>query len=232
MRTAVFGDVHSKYPPLERFFKQTKGAVDAYLCMGDVVHHNSPDCARWADDCVRLLIEHNVPSVNGNHERALLELVLGRRQYRKEEIYNLREFGIPKYSEQTRDFLLGLKDQEKLGEVLIAHESVLGRWMVFPRRDEFEALKERGKSILFFGHSHKRLHFRQDGDFPWWMNYFERDRFFPRFDVDYGVSSGLHLVNPGNLETARPPFGFYECGSYVIYDDNRKTITFKKLLSE
>src|SRR3989344_1082065 len=222
MRIAVFGDVNSKYPILKLFFAQTKG-VDAYYCVGDVVHHNSPEGARWTDSCIRLLIAHQVTCIRGNHEKSLLDILLGNHYYTPREKHNLREVGIPKYSNLTREFLLDLKDQKEIGDVLLAHDSALGRWNVFPKRAEFEAIREKERRMLFFGHSHKRLYFRQDEQCPWWMNYFRKEGFFPQFDKLYDTSNGLCIVNPGNMERSKPPFGFYECSSYVIYDNENQT---------
>src|SRR3989344_8067852 len=138
MKIAVFGDMNSNHRVLGLLFEQTAG-VDAYYCDGDVVHHNSSNGARWTDECIGLLIAHNVISVNGNHEKSLLGRLQKDPLYMQNEGY-LRKDGIPRYSETTREFLLGLNDQKDIGEVLLAHESALGRLMVFPRRDEFEEL--------------------------------------------------------------------------------------------
>jgi putative phosphoesterase len=65
MRTAVFSDVHGNLPALERFVSLTRGSVDAYVCLGDVVGYGP-----WNDECLELV--HSLPNVvmlDGNHER-------------------------------------------------------------------------------------------------------------------------------------------------------------------
>lgn len=64
MRVAVFSDVHANLIALERFVQATRGSVDAYLCLGDVV-----DYGPWNDECLELI--HQLPNVTilkGNHE--------------------------------------------------------------------------------------------------------------------------------------------------------------------
>jgi len=226
MKIAVFGDINSDYPLLRRFFEQTGVlGVTAYFCVGDIVHHNSLNGLRRSDDCIKLIADHDALCVSGNHERKLLDIIEGRKQ---SKVYALDNYTSPKYSNFTRQFLLDLNDQEEEGEVLIAHESASGNWLSFPKKEEFEFLKERGLRILFFGHSHKRLHFTQENG-AHWQNYFNLKSFFPHFGKEYDVSAGLHLINPGNLKRSNIPFGFSECGSYVIYDIDSQTIQFKKL---
>jgi len=226
MKTAIFGDINSSYPSLERFFGQTKKqGVTNYYCVGDIVHHNSLNGLRRSDDCIRLIADHDVLCVKGNHEKKLLAIIEGKK---KSKVYALDNYALPEYSDFTRQFLLALNDQETVEETLVVHDSVLGKWMVFPRKEEFDALEERGLRMLFFGHSHKRLHFVQDDQHSSW-SYLSLENFFPQFDREYNVSNGLHLINPGNLKRSNPPWGFSECGSYVVYDDDSQTIQFKRL---
>ncbi|HLY10580.1 MAG TPA: metallophosphoesterase family protein [Planctomycetota bacterium] len=65
MTVAVFSDVHANLPALETFVEATRGTVDSYLCLGDVV-----DYGPWNDECLDLI--GSLPGIvllEGNHER-------------------------------------------------------------------------------------------------------------------------------------------------------------------
>lgn len=232
MKIALFGDINSNYPILKTFFKQTKKEIDKYRCLGDIVHHNSPEGFRWNNDIVKMLNDNEVISVAGNHEKWLLEIING--NYSRLEKYhekkNLKNYDW-NYNQDTIDFLSNLNDQEEIEDILLTHKSATGKWRILPRKKEFEILEKLNKKILVFGHSHKRLHFQKKSDYQIKDNYFDKERFRPKFDKEYDVSEGLHLVNPGNLHKYRIPGGFSECSSYVIYDTEQKKIIFKRLSS-
>ena len=65
MRYAIFSDVHANLPALETFLEATLGAVDGYVCLGDVV-----DYGPWNDECIdRILSLPGIVYLEGNHER-------------------------------------------------------------------------------------------------------------------------------------------------------------------
>lgn len=233
MKIAIFGDFSSAYSDLKLFFKQTEKNIDLYYCTGDMLHHNSPEGFTWNNDIVKMLNDYKVLCVAGNHEKWLLEIINGIHKYRGRAKYykkrNLKKFGGLTYNKDTKNFLLNLNEQEEIDDILLTHYSATGKFMLRPRKEEFEILKKKEKKILFFGHSHKRLHFQEKKDYPVIKNYFDRKRFFPKFNKEYDISEGLHLVNPGNLHRSPPTSGFNECSSYVIYDNETKKIMFKRL---
>jgi predicted phosphodiesterase len=68
MRTAIFADVHGNLIALEKFLKVTSNAVDAYICLGDVVNYGP-----WSDECLERIHDlKNVTILEGNHERLFL----------------------------------------------------------------------------------------------------------------------------------------------------------------
>ncbi len=68
MRVAVFGDVHGNILALEKFINATRGNVDAYLCLGDIVNYGP-----WNDECLEMIFQlPEIRSVQGNHERIFL----------------------------------------------------------------------------------------------------------------------------------------------------------------
>ena len=68
MKVAVFSDVHGNLIALERFVQATQNAVDAYLCLGDVVNYGP-----WNDECLEIVQQlAGITLLEGNHERLFL----------------------------------------------------------------------------------------------------------------------------------------------------------------
>lgn len=68
MKVAIFGDVHGNLLALERFLEVTRGTVDTFICLGDIVNYGP-----WNDECLEII--HQLPgliTVEGNHERMFL----------------------------------------------------------------------------------------------------------------------------------------------------------------
>ncbi|MFC6731230.1 MULTISPECIES: metallophosphoesterase [unclassified Haladaptatus] len=66
MQLGVISDVHGNLPALEAVF-DAMSSVDALVCAGDVVGYNP-----WPGECVDLLREHDVLTIRGNHDRAVV----------------------------------------------------------------------------------------------------------------------------------------------------------------
>lgn len=65
MRLGVISDVHANRPALEAVFADMP-SVDAVVCAGDVVGYNP-----WPLDCVDAIRDRGIPTVQGNHDRAV-----------------------------------------------------------------------------------------------------------------------------------------------------------------
>jgi putative phosphoesterase len=65
MRVGLVSDVHGNLPALERVLADMP-PVDGVLCAGDVVGYNP-----WPGDCLDWVREADVPTVAGNHDRAV-----------------------------------------------------------------------------------------------------------------------------------------------------------------
>jgi putative phosphoesterase len=65
MRLGVISDVHGNLPALDAVLDDLP-AVDLLVCAGDVVGYNP-----WPADCVDELRDRGVPTVQGNHDRAV-----------------------------------------------------------------------------------------------------------------------------------------------------------------
>jgi predicted phosphodiesterase len=204
MRIAVFGDVHSDSAALRRLFESAnKESIDRYVCLGDIVHHNSIRGRAESDDCVTIMERHGTLSVVGNHDRLMAEDHSG--------------FCTP----QTAAYLGMLPGMHLLEDALFTHEPLMGTSGLVPREIEFDALQHERNRIGFFGHTHKRVLFSKTEEGRYLVY------FFPRFGFDYDVSNGLHLINPGTVCPHRLP---YEPPSYVVYDSDRQTVQFKRIM--
>lgn len=67
MRVGLISDIHSNLPALEAVL-EAMPTVDALVCAGDVVGYYT-----WPGTCVDALAEQAVPTVMGNHDRAVVE---------------------------------------------------------------------------------------------------------------------------------------------------------------
>ena len=65
MRLGVISDVHANRPALEAVLADMP-PVDSLVCAGDVVGYNP-----WPAECVDAIRERGVPTVLGNHDRAV-----------------------------------------------------------------------------------------------------------------------------------------------------------------
>jgi len=65
MRVAVLSDVHSNRVALEAVLADLPD-VDALVCAGDVVGYNP-----WPAECVEAVRDRGIPTVMGNHDRAV-----------------------------------------------------------------------------------------------------------------------------------------------------------------
>ncbi len=65
MRVGLLSDVHANLPALEAVLADLP-PVDALVCAGDVVGYNP-----WPAECVEIVRKRGVPTVMGNHDRAV-----------------------------------------------------------------------------------------------------------------------------------------------------------------
>ena len=65
MRLGVISDIHGNLPALESV-DAAMPPVDAVICAGDVVGYNP-----WPADCLEYVRKREVPTVRGNHDRAV-----------------------------------------------------------------------------------------------------------------------------------------------------------------
>jgi predicted phosphodiesterase len=146
VRVAVFSDVHANLPALEVFVRKTRGEVDGYLCLGDVVNYGP-----WNDECLELV--HSLPLVayiEGNHE------LLFRSGDWSSELPLVQEFSAWSRSYFTRgDLIEGLPQSHSMAAFRFAH-TVDGRRIYANTPVEIDAPH-------FIGHSHHQFDVMRSG---------------------------------------------------------------------
>ncbi len=65
MHVGVISDIHANRVALDAVFEDMP-SVDALVCAGDIVGYNP-----WPGDCVEAVREREIPTVMGNHDRAV-----------------------------------------------------------------------------------------------------------------------------------------------------------------
>ncbi|QKY21267.1 metallophosphoesterase family protein [Halolamina sp. CBA1230] len=65
MKLGVISDIHGNLPALETVLEDMP-SVDGLVCAGDVVGYNP-----WPAECVEIVREREIPTVQGNHDRAV-----------------------------------------------------------------------------------------------------------------------------------------------------------------
>lgn len=138
MKWAIFSDVHGNWPALQAFTEATKGRVDRYLCLGDIVNYGP-----WNDECLEAIFGlAGVVVLEGNHER----LFLGK-EPAEMELPLVQEFLRYSRSSFTRyDLIADLPSEMRLAGYHCSHS--LGNMRVYP--DTLVVIKEN----WMIGHSH------------------------------------------------------------------------------
>lgn len=146
MNVGVISDVHGNKVALDAVLADMP-PVDALICAGDVVGYNP-----WPADCVDELRERGVPTVMGNHDRAVASGTTFR-------FNNMAAAGVEhareELDEEQLDWLESLPDErvELEGRVKIVHghPDDPDRY-TYPR--EFSARMLEDEDVLVMGHTH------------------------------------------------------------------------------
>jgi len=147
MRLAIFGDVHGNLPALASFLDFSKGQVDGYLCLGDVV-----DYGPWNDECLNKIYElPNLYFIQGNHER----LFLGQENL-EHEIELVKKFFLNSINYFTRkDLISNLPVSLDIGPFTAIH--TINNQSIYPNSNiEFD-------KNYFIGHSHHQFVIEKNG---------------------------------------------------------------------
>lgn len=146
MRLGVISDVHANKVALEAVFEDMP-AVDGLICAGDVVGYNP-----WPAECVDAVRDREIPTVEGNHDRAVATGTAFR-------FNGMARAGVA-YAQEALDeeaveWLGGLPKRRTVadGRVRIAHGHPKDpdRY-TYP--DDFDPQLLRDEDVLVLGHTH------------------------------------------------------------------------------
>ena len=150
MRVGMLSDIHSNLVALEAVLEDLP-AVDALVCAGDVVGYNP-----WPAECVEAIREREVPTVMGNHDRAVASgsafafnsmaragVEHARAELSEEQLRWLADLPTERYAFDDRM------------HVVHGHPDDPDRY-TYPQ--EFSADLLRGVDVLIMGHTHVQGH--------------------------------------------------------------------------
>ena len=150
MLVGVISDVHANRVALEAVLDDMPD-VDALVCAGDVVGYNP-----WPAECVDILRERSVPTVMGNHDRAVVtgtgfagnRMADAGAEYAREEL-----------DDERIEWLAGLRDQRLAVDgrlkIVHGHPEDPNRY-TYPALFSADLLDE--EDVLVMGHTHVQAH--------------------------------------------------------------------------
>lgn len=146
MRIAAIADIHGNLPAFEAVL-EAMPPVDAIVCAGDIVGYYP-----WPSAVIELIRDRNIPTVQGNHDRA----VASETGFRFNAMASAGvEYALDQLSESQRNWLATLPTTRSAcdGKVVIAHghPDDPDRY-TYP--EDFSADLLGDESLLVLGHTH------------------------------------------------------------------------------
>ncbi len=209
MRILIVSDIHANLAAFEAVLADA-GAVDAVLCLGDIVGYG-PD----PNECVaRLRALNPIVSLSGNHDWA----TLGKLDV---EDFNGDAQKAIRWTQTVltpdhRAYLAGLPPDGRLGDFTLAHAS--------PRYPVWEYILDTVTAAENFehfstpyclvGHTHAASIFQQIGSNG------SCDLLLPEYGVPWGLGKQRLILNPGSVGQPRDAD---PRAAYAILDDEART---------
>ncbi|UPV75718.1 metallophosphatase family protein [Halorussus limi] len=152
MRIGVLSDVHSNRVAFEAVLDDVPD-VDAFVCAGDVVGYNP-----WPGECVEMIREGEVPTVMGNHDRAVASGTAFRfNAMAKAGVEHARE----RLTDEQLSWLESLPNERRLFDdrvkVVHGHPDDPDHYTM---PDEFSPDLLGDEDVLVMGHTHVQHHER------------------------------------------------------------------------
>ncbi|HOO55816.1 MAG TPA: metallophosphoesterase family protein [bacterium] len=222
MKIIIFSDIHANIDAFKAFLEIADGMeYERMYNLGDTVGYGAAP-----DECVQEIISRNIPSVTGNHD----DVVLGRYEPSRfnPDARRAIMWCRTTMDQGNLDFLRAMNDfiwiDSNLGKALLVHGSPVDKdeYLMTKNNAEraFTAMMEQDISISFVGHTHKPCCWIQDVD---GTPIFRQDS---DCEENFQLNPALKvIVNVGSIGQSRD--GNYQ-GCFVIWDDVRHTITFKR----
>lgn len=223
MRQALISDIHSNLEALTSVLADIeKQRVDRIVCLGDIVGYGPNPC-----ECLDLVMAKSQLTILGNHDQAALFDPEGFNPVALKAIYWTRDAldkapGRASLVAKRWDFLSELPKSKTEGNILYVHGSPRDATneYVFPEsiydQNKMKVLFDRVKGISFQGHTHMPGVFTTDGEF------ITPDDCGYKFKVD----DEKVMINVGSV--GQPRDEDPRC-CYVIYDDKKQEVEFRRL---
>lgn len=150
MEIGVLSDIHGNKVALEAVLADMP-SVDALVCAGDVVGYNP-----WHAECVEAMRERDVPTVMGNHDRAVVgETSFGFNSMAGAGVQHARET----LSDEHIEWLADCPESQRVfdGRVKLVHSHPERRdHYTYP--EEFSPRLLGDEDVLVLGHTHIQHH--------------------------------------------------------------------------
>ena len=213
MRYAIISDIHSNLEALSSVMENIDSLdCKEIVCLGDIVGYNANP-----GECIAIIKKRGIRCLMGNHDSRVSEIEepSGFNPSAKAAIYWTRK----KLTGKNKGFLKKLPRRLLFeGEFSAIHGWIdsTDRYILSETdaRHNFKIMKEEGlPSVTFFGHTHVRLAYVEEGN-TLLMNSDERIK------IEGGKR---YLINPGAV--GQPRDGDPRA-SFLVYDSGKKEITF------
>ncbi len=211
MRYAILSDIHGNLEALEAVLEDiAHQQIDVTICLGDIVGYY-PD----PESCIKLVKEHIVYSVAGNHDYAAIGLIDTKNfTY---FAYEAMEWTKKQLSESSKEYLGSLPLSVQMDKMLFTHSSPVkpkNFIYIFPNSDI--AIQDAFGSMVyrlnFIGHSHCPFFVFQDEN----KINLHRDNSIT-INRDY-----YYLVNVGSVGQPR---NYDPRSCYTIYDTDQELVS-------
>jgi putative phosphoesterase len=150
MNVGVLSDIHSNRIAFEAVLADAP-ELDALVCAGDVVGYNP-----WPAECVAMVREREIPTVMGNHDRAVASGTAFRfNSMAKAGVEHARQ----RLTEDQREWLAGLPNERLAfdGRVKVVHGHPDDPDH-YTRPEEFSPALLDDEDVLVMGHTHVQHH--------------------------------------------------------------------------
>lgn len=189
MRYGIIADIHGNLEAFEAVLAKLKGKADQILCAGDIVGYGPNP-----NDCVEIIRGEQIPSVAGNHDKALVdEFPLGLFTDAAAEAMRWTQTVI---TDENRELIKRLPLKLEYPGFDIVHGSLLEPLSEYltSMAVAVPTFNIMDKPKLFVGHTHKPLH----------LKYLDKE-----------------IINPGSV--GQPRDGD-PAAAYLLYDDKKQEI--------
>lgn len=196
---AIFSDLQGNFDAVNRFFRETEGCVNAYLCLGDIVQDGK---AHDESRVIDLLREHAVIGVQGNHDAELLKK---------------RAEALQKISPENLEYLAGLPETRSINGFYLVHAPGGRRILNNPDAEQAFSELPADPKIVLFGHSHQPAVYQLD------KRGIAKNELAGKSNIIL-QETDRYLINPGGIGLR-----WGEPQTYMLYDDATNHIELKRI---